>query len=523
MSPEIKSIQKNLHMHWNSETRYQILLKINNAVITQTTRRDLFNALAMELRRHFACDRISINLYDAKTQSISYFAAADGIDPAGISSRESRSLVKGAISKMVIRSKKPVIIKDLQHYSDFESVRSMVEYGLNATMAFPLVVRKNVLGTIHFSFKHEPAYIEELQEVLTEVSRQAAIAVDNMLSYTSLKDANSKLIQQKQFLIDNTDDGYQQDSFFYQSPAMKEIITLVEKVAHSDVSILLTGETGTGKDYLARTIHNKSPRQDQLFVKINCPALAPTLFESELFGHARGAFTGADSKRVGRFELANRGTVFLDEVSELSPDLQAKLLHVLQDRSFERVGDNRSIHVNFRVVAASNRDLRRFAAEGNFREDLYYRLNTVNIHVPPLRERIEDIPLLIEKLSEHQAHKTNGVVPVYTEGALESLCAYRWPGNVRELKNLVKRMVILRPGEKVTSLDIDKIVNIDPPQETFQQLTTLADAERRHIIQALKKCGGVVGGKHGISRLLGVPRTTLQYRMKKLKINPTDY
>ncbi len=510
-------------MHWNSETRYQILLKINNAIITQNTRRDLFNALATELRKHFACDRISINLYDEKSQSISYFAAADGIDPAGIASRESRSLVKGAISKMVIRSGNPVIIKDLKHYSDFESVRSMVEHGLNATMAFPLVIRKKTLGTIHFSFKQQPAYMEELQEVLTDVSRQAAIAVDNMLSYTNLKETNSKLIQQKKYLIDNTDDGYQQDSFFYVAPSMQEIIALVEKVAHSDVSILLTGETGTGKDYLARTIHNMSPRNEHLFVKVNCPALAPTLFESELFGHARGAFTGAEAKRVGRFELANRGTVFLDEVSELSPELQAKLLHVLQDRRFERVGDSRSIHVNFRVVAASNRDLRTYAAEGRFRQDLYYRLNTVNIHVPPLRERMEDIALLIEKLSDHQARKMNGEVPVYTDGALETLKIYRWPGNVRELKNFVKRMVILRGGERITSLDIDKILSLDPPEEAIQQVATLADAERRHIITALKKCRGIVGGKKGISTLLGVPRTTLQYRMKKLGINPADF
>lgn len=510
-------------MYWSPETRYQILLKINNAIITQTTSRDLFQALALELRRHFSCDRISINLYDAQSQSITYFAAADGIDPAGISSTESRSLVKGAISKMVIRSGRPVIIRDLKRYADFESVRSMVEYGLTATMAFPLVIRNKTLGTIHFSYKKEPEYMEELQEVLTEVSRQAAIVVDNMLSYTHLKELNAKLTQQKQFLIANTDDGYQQDSFFYTAPVMKEIMSLVDKVANSDVSILLTGETGTGKDYLARTIHNRSPRRDHLFVKTNCPALAPTLFESELFGHVRGAFTGADAKRVGRFELAHLGTVFLDEVGELPSELQAKLLHVLQDMRFERVGDSRAIDVNFRVIAATNKDLRNLATNGQFRQDLYYRLNTVNIHVPPLRERVEDIPLLISKLSALQARKTNGVAPVYTDGALESLCAYRWPGNVRELKNLVKRLVILRPGERVTRLDIDKIIDFEPLEENTGDVTTLADAERQHIIQALAKCRGMVGGKRGIAKLLGMPRTTLQYRMKKLGINPGDF
>ena len=510
-------------MYWSSETRYQILLKINNVIITQTTKEGLFNALAQEIRRHFSCDRISINLYDAESQSISYFAAADGINPSGISSQESRSLVKGAISRMVIRSGRPMIIEDLKRYADFDSVKSMVEYGLNATMAFPLMIRKNILGSIHFSFKKQPEYMDELREVLTDVSQQTAIAVDNMLSYTRLKKINSNLMQQKQYLLSSTDDGYRQDSFFYAAPVMKEIMRLVEKVANSDVSILITGETGTGKDYLARTLHNMSSRRDHLFVKTNCPALTPTLFESELFGHARGAFTGADARRVGRFELANRGTVFLDEVGELPLELQAKLLHVLQDRRFERVGDSRPIDVNFRLVAATNKDLRDLANGGLFRQDLYYRLNTVNIHVPPLRERVEDIPLLIEKLSALQTRSTNGIEPVYTKGALESLSAYRWPGNVRELKNLVMRMVILRPGETITSLDIDKIIDLEPPPETFSEVTTLADSERQHIIRALRKCRGMVGGKRGISKLLGVPRTTLQYRMKKLGIHPADF
>lgn len=510
-------------MHWSPETRYQILLKINNAIINQTTRNDLFETLALALRRHFACDRISINLYDAGKNSISYFAAADGISPAGISSTKSRSLVKGAISRMVIRSGKPIIIRDLKHYADYESVRSMVDYGLNATMAFPLVVRNNILGTIHFSYRREPDFMDELEDVLTEVSQQVAIAVDNMLSYNRLKDAHTSLVRQKAFLIANTDDGYRQDSFFYASSVMQEIMNLVEKVANSDVSILLTGETGTGKDYLARTLHNMSSRRDNLFVKINCPGLMPSLFESELFGHARGAFTGADAKRVGRFELADRGTAFLDEVGELPPELQAKLLNVLQDRRFERVGDSRSIDVNFRVIAATNRDLRAQATNGQFRQDLYYRLNTVNIHVPPLRERVDDIPLLIRQLSEYQAQKTNHKAPVYTDGAMDLLCDYRWPGNVRELKNLVKRMVILRPGERILEPDIEKIIEVESVAETVQESVTLEDAERQHIINALKKCRGMVGGKRGIATLLGVPRTTLQYRLKKLGINPGDF
>jgi transcriptional regulator with GAF, ATPase, and Fis domain len=509
-------------MRWNSETRYQILLRINNAVITQTTSEDLFRALAAELGEHVPYDRLSINLYDVKTQSLSYFAAADGIDPQGISCKDSRPLAKGSITRMVIQSRQPVIIEDLRHYTDHSSIDSMVEAGLLATMAFPLIIRNRILGTLHFSFKKTPAHLAELTEVLTDVSKQLAIAVDNMLAYVDLKRMNEDLVREKRYLMAHADD-YRQDSFFYASPSMIDIMGLIQKVANTDASVLITGETGTGKDYLARHVHNLSVRRDHLFVKISCPALATSLFEAELFGHAKGAFTGADAKRIGRFELANDGTVFLDEVSELPGRLQAKLLNVLQDRQFERVGDSQPINVNFRVVAATNKDLEVNIHSGQFRRDLYYRLNTVNIHVPPLRKRIEDIPLLVEKLTAIQATKINRPAPVYTERAIDGLCQYHWPGNVRELKNLVKRMVILRPGEKIANRDIINMISAKAKTEPSRNITTLADAEREHIEQALINCRGVVSGRKGAAQLLALPRSTLQYRLKKYGLNPKNY
>ncbi len=511
-------------MHWDAVTRYQILLKINNAVITKTSREDLFQALAMELRKHISYDRLSINLYDEDKQSLSYFATADGIHPEGISSIGSRPLARGAISKMVIQSGHPVIIDDLSRYTDQSSIKSMVAAGLNSTMAFMLEVRNRILGTIHFSFKNKPPYMSEMIEVLTEVSNQVAIAVDNMLAYTNLKRLNENLEIEKRYLLDSTDE-YKQDTFFYGSSTMIEIMRLAEQVAGTDASILITGETGTGKDYLAHYIHKLSPRRDHLFVKISCPALVPSLFESELFGHAKGAFTGADYQRIGRFEMANRGTIFLDEVGELSPELQAKLLNVLQDRRFERVGDSRPIDINFRVIAATNKDLPAAIRIGKFRQDLFYRLNIVNLHVPPLRERIKDIPLLIKKLTWLHAEKTNRSSPMYTERALQTLSQYHWPGNVRELKNLVKRMVILRPGERIGSADIQKIISASNLTQINAKVNviTLAQAERQHIKQALIECKGTVGGRHGAARLLGIPRSTLQYRLKKLGLRPARY
>lgn len=509
-------------MRWDPATRYEILLKINNAIITQTGRASLFRALARELRKHFSYDRLSINLYDPDNQSLSYFAAADGVNPDGISSRESRPLAMGAVAKLVIESRQPVVIDDLTRYKDLSSVSSMLQYGLTATMAFPLIVRKEILGSIHFSYRKAPHHMTELTEVLRDVSQQVAIAVDNMLAYQELKRLNERLERQKNYLMANVEDRYRQDQFFYASRAIAEIMKQVRLVADTDASVLITGETGTGKDYIARTIHRLSDRRDHLFVKINCPALASSLFESELFGHAKGAFTGADSSRVGRLEMAQGGTVFLDEVGDLPPALQAKLLHVLQDGSFERVGESRTIAVDFRVISATNQDLEQAIREGRFRQDLYYRLNTVHIHVPPLRERPEDIPLLIERLTEIQARETNRVPPRFSKAAIRLMCQYPWPGNVRELKNLMKRLVILRPGSLIEEGEMERILGSVEPQAS-SSVKRLRDIEREHIRQALIRCRGKLGGRGGAAELLGLPRSTLQYRLKKLGLEPKEF
>ncbi|MCP4757753.1 MAG: sigma-54-dependent Fis family transcriptional regulator [Proteobacteria bacterium] len=510
-------------MQWNSETRYKILLTINNSAITKVTREDLFQALAAELRKYFAYDRLSINLYDDKFQTISYFASADGIHPKGISSNDLRPLEKGTIARMVIESGQPVVVGNLEDYSDYASVKSMLKSGLTATLAFPLTIHHRILGSIHFSFKKEPADFSELTTVLTEVSQQITLAVDNMLSYTTLVKENTNLVREKNFLLADSDSTGEPDHYFYASNAMAEVVNLVQQTADTDLSVLITGETGTGKDYLARHIHKLSSRRDRLFVKINCPALTPSLFESELFGHKKGAFTGADAQRIGRFEMADEGTIFLDEVGELPLALQAKLLHVLQDKRFERVGESVPIAVDFRTIAATNRDMEADIPNGQFRKDLYYRLNAVNIHVPPLRERPEDIPHLVENLTGLQAREMNRPAPTYSEKALKNLGRYHWPGNVRELKNIVHRLVILKPGERLTDSDVDKITNIAPQSETEAEITTLADAERRHIEQALIKCRGVVSGKKGAARLLGLPRSTFQYRLKKHGLEPNRY
>jgi len=508
-------------MVWDPATKYRMLLEINNAIVNQTTRRRLFQALANKISQYIEYDRFSINLYSEHTRSLSYFAHADGINPKGISGEE-RPLEKGAIAQAVIRSRKPLIIRDLSSHSYWESVRIMMAAGLKATMAYPLTTRNRILGSLHVSFKRPPFNMDSLADFLNELSGQVALAVDNMLAHTELMAVNEQLQQQKCFLLEQAEDGLGAEDFFFASQSMCEVVRQARLFSETDASLLITGETGTGKDRIAHLIHHMSARRDALFVKVNCPALTPSLFESELFGHAKGAFTGAHTQRVGRLEMADGGTVFLDEIGELEPYLQAKLLHVLQDRVFERVGDSRPVEVDCRFIAATNRDLERSTRDKTFRSDLYYRLNSLSQHIPPLRERIEDIPLLVERLTAIQSERTHRVPPQYTRSSLEALCRYSWPGNVRELKNLVKRIVLMKPGEVITGRDIEALLR--PFQSNpVQECLTLAESERRHIERTLARTHGVVGGAQGAAALLGVPRSTLQYRIKKYGIDPAGF
>ncbi len=510
-------------MHWNTETRYRILLEINNAIATLKSREDLFKAVSKELHRHFSYDRMSVILYDSQNHSITYFAAADGIQPGGAVARESRPLADGAIARMVIKSNQPVIFDDLSRYTDLSSVGELVKAGLTSTMVFPMIVRDRLLGTIHLSFRKKPKAISELTEILKAISQQIAIAVDNILAYISLQHSNQHLQEEKQFLLSSSRE-LQADGFFFASPQMNRVMDIIEQVADTDETILITGETGTGKDFLARLIHDKSRRCDNLFVKTNCPGLTTSLFESELFGHAKGAFTGADRQRLGRFELADGGTIFLDEVGDLPMGLQAKLLQVLQERKFERVGESTTTMVDARIIAATNKDLLQSVQSGQFRQDLFYRMETVTINVPPLRERQEDIPLLVNGINDRESVRMNRPATIYTDDALELLRQYQWPGNVRELKNMVKRLIILRPGERISRKDIKRTFPVALSNTTLpKDFITLNQAERTHIIQALTATKGIVGGKKGAASLLGLPRSTLQYRMKKLNITPIDF
>lgn len=511
------------HMRWNLNTRYKILLEINNAVITNFSIDDFFKALSSELRKHFEYDRLSIFIYDSDAQSLTYLTLADGIQPEGFE-KVVRPLASGAIAKMAIQSREPVDLEDLSKYSEHPSIVAMINAGLTSTMAFPLIVRNHVLGTMHMSFKKRPDNWADLKEIFTDVSSQIAIAVGNMGTIAQLEEEKQHLEREKQYLMSVTDD-YQPNNFLYVSQVMVDLMKLVERVADIDAPLLITGETGTGKDYIARYIHSISPRKSHLFVKVNCPALTPSLFESELFGHVKGAFTGADTARIGRFEMADKGTIFLDEIAELPVDLQAKLLQVLQEHQIERVGDNLRINTNFRLIAATNRNLAESIEDGTIRQDLYYRLNILQIQLPPLRERKEDIPYLIKKMNKMESAQLNRQEPKYPDKVIDFLTSYHWPGNIRELKNLIKRMVILNPGEIVSLSDIHKLVNIggDMNKNFINDAMTLAETERLCIERTLIQTKGIVGGPEGAAKILDIPKSTLQYRLKKFGLTPSDY
>jgi len=508
-------------MVWDAAIRYRLLLEINNAIVKHTNREELFNQLADEIKKIVSYDRFSINLYDEKKKLLSYFSTAEGISPKAISGDE-RPLEKGAIARAAIRSREPVIIPDLTRRNYWSSVRAMLKTGLTASFAFPLITRGQVLGVLHFSFKTCPRQLDELVQFFRELTDVVAVAVENMLAYSQLKEVNQNLVQQRRYLLERVEEAYNPEAFYYASPAMQRVMEQVELIAPTDASVLITGETGTGKDFVARHIHRLSPRRAGLFVKVNCPALTASLFESELFGHARGAFTGAVDSRVGRFEMAGGGTIFLDEIGELPIDRQAKLLHVLQDKYFERVGDSRPVETNARVVAATNRDLDTAVRQGDFRSDFYYRLNTFSLHLPPLRKRIEDIPGLVQRLNWTEAQKAHRTAPNYAPGAIAMLCSHQWPGNVRELKNLIKRMIIMQAGKTVTPRDVQTFVETGQT-EPVQSNYILAEAERQHIEMVLTKTNGRLAGRQGAASLLGIPRTTLQYRLKKHGIDQNSF
>ena len=389
-----------------------------------------------------------------------------------------------------------------------------VDSDLRSFQALPLIFRDRELGTLKVGSKRPDAFQPADIDLLTQVAGQIAIALDNALSYRKIEELNAQLAEEKVYLEDEVRIAGRFDEIIGHSEGLRSVLEQVETVAPTGSTVLICGETGTGKELIARAIHNLSERRGKAFVKLNCAAIPTGLLESEMFGHEKGAFTGAIMQRIGRFELAHQGTVFLDEVGEIPLELQPKLLRVLQEREFERLGSTRTIKTDARLVAATNRNLAEMVEDGRFRADLYYRLNVFPIVIPPLREREVDIPVLVRYFVQQFSRRMNKRIETIPSAAMETLVHYRWPGNVRELQNLIERAVILTSG---TVLHMP-LGDLKAGNATSSRIETLAEADRKHILKALEESNWVLAGPKGAAARLGMKRSTLQFRMQKLGI-----
>ena len=391
--------------------------------------------------------------------------------------------------------------------------------GVKSACAVPLISHDRVLGVLGVGRLNENAFAEDDAALLTEVGKQVAIAVENALAYREIDALKNKLQEEKLYLQEEIRTEYNFDEIVGTSATLKRALQDVETVAPTDSTVLIFGETGTGKELIARALHNLSGRREHTLVKVNCAAIPTGLLESEMFGHERGAFTGAVTQRKGRFELAHNGTIFLDEVEEIPLELQPKLLRVLQEQEFERLGSGKTIRVNVRVLAATNADLAQMVAEKKFRSDLYYRLNVFPVALPALRERPEDIPLLVHFFAQKFSQQMKKPIKTIPTETITRLTSYSWPGNIRELQNLIERAVILSRGSvlEVPLAELKRLGNGDLVNQ-LQGPTMLEEVEREHIMKVLRETGWVIGGSAGAATRLGLNRTTLNNRMRKLGI-----
>ncbi|HEY7322444.1 MAG TPA: sigma 54-interacting transcriptional regulator [Candidatus Binatia bacterium] len=510
-----QSVQQQLK---EERDRLSLLLDVNNAVVSVLDLHKLLNAVSASLRRLVPHEYASISLYDPETQSLQIhaldFPVSKGMLQEGLSIP-----VEGSPTGRAITTRQPVLITrgDIEQFGS-DIARRILAEGLKSAYCLPLISHDRPLGTLVVGSLREENFPQKDAELLRHIANQIAIGVENALSYRQIVDRANKLSEEKLYLQDEIRTEYNFEEIVGESPALKKVLEQIQTVAPTDSTILILGETGTGKELIARAIHNLSARSEHTMVKVNCAAIPTGLLESELFGHEKGAFTGAIAQRIGRFELAHRGTLFLDEVGDIPLELQPKLLRVLQEQEFERLGSARTVHVDVRLIAATNAHLSARVAERQFRQDLYYRLNVFPVMIPPLRERREDIPLLVRYFAQKYARRMKKPIDTIPAKAMTTLTEYHWPGNVRELENFVERSVILSRGKElqipVSELSQKTKLSLAPADG----FATLENAEREHIVRALSETNWVIGGPAGAAAKLGMKRTTLQSRMIKLRI-----
>jgi len=516
-----------------SEEQNRTLLQINNAIITNLTQQELLRSISEALHPLISFDRCAITLYQPERDSFRFLAVAGELLSDYFRTGQEFSRNETCTS-WVFDHQKPLVRRDLEQEQQYPNERRLVTEGIQSMCVVPLTLQGKCIGLLSVVSQQRDRYSDEDAVFLQEVANQVALAVQNMQSYQEIASLKARLEKENVYLREELRAEHNFEEIVGNSPALLRALHAVEQVAPTDSTVLIYGETGTGKELVARAIHSRSPRNGRALVTVNCSAISAGLVESELFGHMKGAFTGALERRVGRFELANGGTIFLDEIGELSLETQVKLLRVLQEHEFEPVGSSHSLHVDVRVIAATNRNLGGAVRAGQFRSDLFYRLNVFPIELPPLRERRSDVPQLVafclSQFSKRLGKKINGV----SRESMENLVNYPWPGNIRELQNVIERAIIVS-ADPTLRLDRDLMpvaatakgsealeayAPEDQPADlkSAKPLLTLDEVERNHILAALQHAGGVVDGPKGAARIVNLHPNTLRHRMAKLGI-----
>ena len=492
--------------------RLKLLLEVNNTIVSNLELRDLLTAISSSLRSLMECDGVCVALPDKESRQLQV-CAIDFPHRKGLVGEVRITTDDESPGARAYRTGEPVsfLAGDLDWTSLLAETR-----GVESLCHIPLISRSRTLGLLSLARLSPVPFSPRDLEFLSLVGKQVAIAVENALAYREIAELKDQLAREKVYLEDEIRSELNFEEIVGRSPALRSVLQEIETVAPTDSTVLIYGETGTGKELIARAIHNLGLRSRNNFVKLNCAAIPTGLLESEMFGHEKGAFTGAVAQRIGRFELANHGTVFLDEIGEIPLELQPKLLRVLQEREFERLGSSRTLLTDARLIAATNRDLAAMVEDQKFRADLFYRLNVFPVHVPPLRDRQEDIPLLVRHFVQQFARRMSKVVDTIPTETMNMLVRYHWPGNIRELQNLVERAVILSTGP-VLKVPLNDL-HAQPTPAAARKTTTLEEAERRHILQALDAADWVISGPRGAAITLGLKRSTLQARMEKLGI-----
>lgn len=504
----------------NPDQKYRILLEITNALVGNLDREKLFLAIAQELQKGPTFDRTGITLFNSSTDHFQIYALETTVVPLALQ-RGDDIPRQGSGMGVAFDQRQILYRRELPDEHRFFEDQHFIAEGLRSVVYIPLITKSRVLGTFQIASRTPHQYSDADIGFLLHVAKSLALALDNTLAYEEINNLKDLLSKENVYLQEEIKSQTNHEEIIGCDRSLQAVLKEVDKVARTDTTVLITGETGTGKELFARAIHQNSHRSHHPLIKVNCAALSPGLVESELFGHEKGSFTGALQKKIGRFELANNGTIFLDEIGDIPAETQVKLLRVLQEQEFERVGGTETIKVKVRVIAATNRDLVSAIGQQKFREDLFYRLNVFPLQIPPLRERKGDIPILAQYFVDKYAKLFMKSVESIHPATRERLIEYPWPGNVRELENVIERAVVLADGPV---LDIQE--GWSAPRLTGEDrrgaFVTMEEMEREYLTKVLQKTRWVIGGKKGAAEILGVHPNTLRSRLTKLEIQKPE-